>query len=170
MEFTELIKARYSVRKLQSKAVEADKLEAILEAARVAPTACNNQPQKLLVVQSAEAMAKLAKCTPFTFNAPLAIIVCVDMTECWERPFDGNKSGEVDAAIVGTHIVLKVAELGLGTTWVGYFDPAKVKAQFALPDTLVPVAVFPIGYPASDAAPAAFHTQRKPLEETVQYL
>ena len=82
MEFTELIKARYSVRKLQSKAVEADKLEAILEAARVAPTACNNQPQKLLVVQSAEAMAKLAKCTPFTFNAPLAIIVCVDMTEC----------------------------------------------------------------------------------------
>ena len=67
-------------------------------------------------------------------------------------------------------LVLKVAELGLGTTWVGYFDPAKVKAQFALPDTLVPVAVFPIGYPASDAAPAAFHTQRKPLEETVQYL
>ena len=170
MDFLELAQARFSVLEYEKKPMEPEKIEKILMAGIAAPTACNNQPQKLLVVQSAEAMAKLAKCTPFTFNAPLAIIVCADMTECWERPFDGSKSGEVDAAIVGTHIVLKVAELGLGTTWIGYFDPAKVKAQFALPDELVPVAVFPIGYPASDAVPAALHTQRKPLEETVRYL
>ena len=168
MEFDKLVRERYSVRKFSADPVSEADLAAILEAARVAPTAVNKQPFRLLVLKTAESMAKLAQCTKYTFGAPAALIVCARADEAWVRPFDQDNSAVVDAAIVGTHIMLAAHDRGLGSTWVGFFDPAAVRAQFRLPAELEPVAVFPIGHPAPDAAPAPQHAKRRDLAELVR--
>ncbi|MCR5814983.1 MAG: nitroreductase family protein [Desulfovibrio sp.] len=169
MEFSELIAQRYSVRKFSAKPVEEKDLTAILEAARLAPSAVNKQPTRILVLEKAESLAKLKDCTPYTFDAPLALVVCYDETAAWIRSFDAYNSGPIDAAIVGSHIMLKVHDMGLGSTWVGHFDPAKLSAAFGLPKSIIPVAIFPIGHPAEDAKPAPPHTKRNPLNASVIY-
>lgn len=165
MEYSQLIKERYSVRKFSAQPVEEAKLAAILEAARVAPTAANKQPQRILVIRDAAGMEKLKGCTPYTFGAPMALAVCGH----GGGPYDGYNSAVIDAAIVGTQILLAVHDLGLGSTWVGHFDPALFRAAFRLPDTIEPVALFPIGYPAAEARPSPLHEKRRPLEETVVF-
>jgi len=170
MKFINLAQDRYSLRKFSEKAVEKEKLDLVLEAGRLAPTACNNQPQRILVIEGQEALAKLKKCTRYHFGAPMALLVCYDNAASWKRSFDGKDSGDIDASIVTTHLMLQAAELGLGTTWVGHFDPAAVKKEFLLPENIVAVALLPLGYPAEDAAPnAQLHPNRKPIEETVFY-
>ena len=169
MEYRQLIKERYSVRKFSAEPVKEDALLAILEAARQAPTATNSQPQRILVLRDAAGMKKLKTCTPFTFDAPMALAVCYNKDEAWLRPYDSDNSGIVDAAIVGAHIMLAVHDLGLGCTWVGHFDPALFRRAFNLPASIEPVAILPIGHPAPDAKPAHLHWQRRPLAETVVY-
>lgn len=168
MEYGTLIRERYSVRKFADRPVEEKTLAAILEAARVAPTAANKQAWRILVIRKS-GMEKLANCTPYTFGAPMALAVCCNRSEAWVRPYDGDNAGVIDAAIVGTHIMLAVHDLGLGSTWVGHFDPAAFRAAFTLPESLEPVALFPIGYPAPEAKPAHLHEKRRPLQETVAY-
>ena len=160
MNFAQLAEERYSVRKFDKRAVEGEKLEAILTAGRIAPTACNNQPQRILTLDDPESMARLKTCTRYTFDAPMAFIICYDRTKSWKRSFDGDDSGVVDASIVATHMMLQAADLGLGTTWVGCFDPAKVIAGFGLPANIVPVAILPLGYPAADAKRAPGHFEK----------
>lgn len=169
MEFEKLVRERYSVRKFNDRPVSEADLSAILEAARVAPTAVNKQPFRLLVLNTPESMEKLAQCTKYTFGAPLAIIVCAQADEAWVRPFDQDNSAVVDAAIVGTHIMLAAHDRGLGSTWVGFFDPAAVRRHFNVPAGVAPVAVFPIGHPAPDAAPSPKHAQRRELAELARY-
>ncbi|MBO4336311.1 MAG: nitroreductase family protein [Desulfovibrio sp.] len=169
MEFSTLIAQRYSVRKFTTQPVDPSDLTAILEAARLAPTAVNKQPARILVLEQAESLAKLKSCTPYTFDAPLALIVCYDETAAWVRSFDEHNSGAIDAAIVGCHIMLKVHDMGLGSTWVGHFDPVKLSAEFGLPKSIIPVAIFPIGHPAEDARPAPPHSKRNPLSASVFY-
>lgn len=169
MEYSQLIKERYSVRKFSSQPVEESKLAAILEAARVSPTAANKQPQRILVIRDPANMEKLKQCTPYAFNAPIALAVCCDRDEAWVRPYDNDNSGVIDAAIVATHIMLAVHDLGLGATWVGHFDPAVFRALYNLPDSVDPVALLPIGHLAPEAKPAHLHAKRRPLEETVVY-
>ncbi len=170
MDFLELAAKRYSLRQFSPRKVEKEKIDRILEAGRLAPTACNNQPQRILVLESEETLEKLKKCTPCHFNAPLAFLVCYDNRQSWKRSYDGKEFGDIDASIVGTHLMMEAADLGLGTTWVGYFDPEAVVREFALPDYIVPVALFPAGYPAENAAPnREQHFSRKPLEQTVSY-
>lgn len=169
MDFIELAKKRYSVRKIDARKVEPEKVAKILEAGKVAPTAVNIQPQRILVIDSADALAKLKKCTPYHFDAPLAFIICYDKGESWKRGYDGADMGPIDASIVTTHMLLEIADLGLGATWVGYFDPAAVKEQFNLPDYLVPVAILPTGYPAANAKPARLHESRKDASQTIFY-
>ena len=169
MEYSQLIKERYSVRKLDSRPVEEEKIAAILEAARVSPTAVNKQPQRILVLRDAESMEKLKECTPYSFNAPMALAVCCNLDEAWVRPYDNYNSGVIDAAVIGTHIMLAIHDLGLGSTWVGHFDTVVFRKLYNLPDNIEPVVIFPIGYPAPDAKPAHLHAKRRPLEETVVY-
>lgn len=169
MEFLRLIKNRYSVRKFSHAPVDEDAVRAILEAARVAPTAANKQPQRILVLRGAESMAKLKDCTPYTFDAPMAIAVCADKNAAWVRPYDNDNAAVIDASIVGTHIMLAVHDLGLGSTWVGHFDPAAFRKAYNLPENIEPVAIFPIGHPAPEARPAHLHEKRLPLEKTVVY-
>ena len=170
MEFLELAAKRYSVRKFDGRPIPAELMEKVLQAGHLAPTACNLQPQKIYVLQSPEALEKIKTCTPCHFDAPALMIVCHDTSLGWKRSFDGKSGGDIDASIVATHMILEAAELGLGTTWVMYFDPAKVKEVFALPENIVPTCLIPIGFPAPDAAPSEMHGKFRAPEEIVEYL
>jgi nitroreductase len=169
MNFINLAEERYSLRTFSNKPVEKEKLDLVLRAGQVSPTACNNQPQRILVIENEEALEKLKKCTKYHFNAPMALLVCYDKNVSWKRAFDGDDSGVVDASIVATHMMLQAAEIGLGTTWVGFFDPALIIKEFNLPGNFVPVALLPIGYPSEDAKPFPGHNQRNSIEESVFY-
>lgn len=167
MDFLELAKARYSVRQFSQQRVEAEKLDRILEAGRLSPTAANAQPQRILVLDSEISLNKLKACSVYLFNAPLVLLICYDNTVSWKRPYDNNDSGYVDASIVTTHIMLETANLGLGSTWVGHFDPAAIQEAFALPPNIIPVALLPIGYPAETSSPNPNHNKRYDKNKTV---
>lgn len=170
MDFLQLAREqRYSVRKFTADKVEKEKLDLILAAGRVAPTAVNYQPQRILVLDSAENRLKLKECTRFHFEAPLALLICYDRKTCWKHKTLGETGGYVDASVVTAHMMLEAANLGLGSTWVGSFDYDKARELFELPDFLVPVAILPLGYPAPDAQPSPMHGQRLAAGETVFY-
>ena len=133
MNFIDIAKKRYSVRSYMDKKVEAEKLEKILEAAHVAPTAANLQPVHLIAVQSEEGLEKIGKAANI-YGAPLAIIVCADHNKAWVRPFDKKQTGDIDASILTDHMMLQATELGLGTVWVCYFKPDVIKKEFELPE------------------------------------
>ena len=171
MTFLELAKERYSVRSFKNVPIEDEKMAAILEAARVAPTACNNQPQKIYVVKSEEGRARLAEVCKFTFDAPVVMVVAFDTERDWKnKRMPGYSSGETDAAIVCTHMMLQAWELGIGSCWVGCFASDRVKEALDLPKNLRVTALMPMGYPADDATPMEFHTIYRELEDTVQFL
>ena len=168
-DFLTLAANRFSVRRFDARPVEPEALSRILRAGQLAPTACNRQPQRILILQSEDSLARLRRCTVCHFNAPVALIVCYDKTECWTREFDGKPSGDIDASIVTTHMMLEAAELGIGTTWVMFFDPAALRRELSIPDTLEPTAILTMGYPAPDAVPAPGHAAGKTLDELVCY-
>ena len=158
MSFEELARARYSVRKFEPRPIEASVMRKLLEMGALAPTGCNRQPQRIYVLQSEEARAKAAECSPCTFNAPAVLLVCYDRDAAWHRDFDGYDCGEFDASIVVTHLTFAAVELGLGTCIVAYFDPDKTRSLFNLPPNVVPMAMLPVGYPA--AQPSPMHAKR----------
>lgn len=171
MTFLELAKERYSVRSFDSRPVEQEKIDLILEAAKVAPSAVNRQCPHIYVIRSAEALEKVVPTTRYSFGAPLNFLICYDKNQQWvNRYAPGYTSGDVDASIVVTHMMLEAWELGLGTCWVGSFKPAEISEAFNLPENMVPVAMLPTGYPAADAAPLALHSTFKPMDEFVTYL
>lgn len=164
MEFQNVLDKRYSVRKFGGAPVEEEKLAAVLEAGRTAPTAGNKQPHRVIVARGPEASAKIDACTTCRYGAPVALVVCYDKNECWTSPFNDDNSGHVDTSIVTTYMMLKAEDLGLGTVWVLRFDPAATVVQFKLPDNIVPVSMLMLGYPAEGAEPADRHFQRFPME------
>lgn len=169
MDFLTLAKKRYACRKYTAQKVEREKLELILEAGRVAPTGANRQPQRLVVIESEEGMARLARCTR-DFGAPLAILVCADTNEVWTRKYDGKQIADIDATIITDHMMLEAASLGLDTLWICMFKPEVVREEFALPENLVPVNILLVGYGDGEAASPERHNEtRKPIEETVWY-
>ncbi len=169
MDFLQLAEKRFSVRSFADKPVEQEKIDAILRAGQVAPTACNLQPQKILVIQSNEALEKYRKCTSCHFDAPLAILTCYDKNLCWQRKYDGKTSGEIDASIVTTHMMLEAANLDIGSTWIMHFRPEAVREEFALPENYEPVSLLALGYPSEDAKPYPGHAEIKQLSDTVSY-
>ena len=172
MDFLTLAKERYSMRKFDSRPVEPEVLHQILEAARIAPTATNAQPVRILVLDTPELLAPMEeqKITRYHFHAPLMLMVCYDKTVSWKRArYDGKEMGEVDTAIATTHMMLAATDLGLGTTWVAAFDPAAARVAYQVPEHLEIVALLPIGYPAADVEPAPKHFQREPMEHMVSY-
>lgn len=170
MTFTELAKARYSVRQFSAKPVEPEKLNAVLEAARLAPTAKNLQPVHIYVVQSPEGMEKMRTLTPCHYGAPVVLIFAKNTQEEWHHPQEDLTSGAEDVAIATTHAMLAATEQGLGTCWVKFFVPKDVARAYNLPAHLVPVALLPIGYVADGASPAAHHQNRKAMQDLVTYL
>jgi nitroreductase len=167
MDFLSLAKQRCSIRSYKADEVEQDKIDKILEAARIAPTAANMQSQRLLVVKSKEGLEKLSKGVNF-HGAPLAIVVCGDHSGVFVRPFDKKDMVEVDATIVADHIVLEAEDLGLSTCWLTYFEPTVVREEFNIPENLEPVAIIAIGYAASaKASPERHSSDRKAMDELV---
>lgn len=169
MDFLELAKERFSVRSFSDKKVEQDKVDLILDAACVAPTACNFQPQKILVLDNEESLIKLKECTPYHFDAPLAFIIFYDITKSWKRKYDDKEEGDVDASIVTTHMMLEATNIGLGCTWVGSFDPEMVKKQFNVPKDYIPISILPVGYKSENVKPNPIHHNRLDKSEVASY-
>lgn len=169
MKFLEIAKRRYSVREFSGEPVEEEKLALILEAGRVAPTAANYQPQRILVVRSAEGMEKIGR-VAFMYDAPVALVVCVEGGAVWRRPFDDKLSGDIDASIVATHMMLQATEVGLGTAWICYFRPEALRSELSIPAGWEPVTILAIGYAKGEALSPDRHDEaRLPLSRTVFY-
>ena len=167
MDFLQLAKSRGSVRSYTERKVERDKLEKILYAAHVAPTAANLQPVRLLVVQEEGGLAKLGKAANL-YGAPLAVVVCADRGKAWRRPFDQKSTADIDAAILTDHMMLEAAALGLGSVWICYFKPDIVRREFHLPEGLEPVNILAVGYSGEPPADPERHSaQRIPVDELV---
>ena len=171
-DFLQLAHDRYSVRKLSDREVEQEKIDKIVEAGLKAPTARNLQPFKIWVAKSAEAKNKINKANtfPFVHQAPVLIVVGANAKEGWVRQFDNKSFADVDAAIVATHIMLAIHDLGLGTTWIGRFDEEVLKAEFDEMKDFSLIAIFPVGYIADDCVPSERHPECKDYALAVQEL
>jgi nitroreductase len=166
MEFSELIKKRYSVRAYKPDPVEDEVLNQVLEAARLAPTAANRQPFQLIVIPTAGREAELNRIyrKDWFVQAPLVICACAIPAQGWVR-MDGKNYTDVDVAIVMDHLILAATSLGLGTCWIAAFDPTATREVLRLPDGVEPIVFTPLGYPADQPKPK----KRKALSELVRY-
>ena len=170
MEFKEVIKNRYSCKKYSDKPVEEGKLQAILEAGRLAPTAKNLQEQRVYVLKSEEALAKIDKVTPCRYGAPMVLVVAFDRTNVYTYPGAKRTSGVEDATIVATHMILAAADEGVDSCWLNRLDPDELARELGLPENEEILMVMDLGYAAEGAGPLANHFSRKSLSETVSYL
>ena len=170
MEFTEVIKNRYSCRSFDSRKIDRADLDAILEAGRLAPTAKNLQEQKIYVAESEEALAKIDKATPCRYGAPAVIVVAFDSKNVFVYPGGKRDSGAEDATIVATHMILAAKNAGVESCWVNFFDPGELAKDLGLPENEEILMVMPIGYAGENANPSANHTTRKALSETVAFI
>jgi len=166
VEFLELVESRYSVRGYKSTPVEEEKLQQVLEAARLAPTAHNQQPFCFIVIKTEGREAELQRIYSrnwFT-QAPLIICACAVSEEGWARG-DGKPYVDVDVTIAMDHLILAARSLDLGTCWIADFDPAAAREVLGLPDGVEPIFFTTLGYPAV----APHRKRRKPLSEIVRY-
>ena len=170
MDFLNLAEERYSCRSFSTKKVEKEKIEKILKVANLAPTARNFQPQRILVLTEKEQLEKLSNCTQFGWNAPVVMILFYDKSVSYKRDkYDDKEFGEIDTSIVTTHMMLEIQDLGLGTTWIGSFDPQKLIETYEIPENLIPVAILPIGYPSEEARPSKLHFERNEINDFVYW-
>jgi nitroreductase len=167
MEYSELIAARYSVRAYRPDPVEDDKLQAVLEAARQAPSACNRQPFQVVVLHTAGREEEIGQIyrRPWFVQAPIVLAVCAIPSQAWVRASDRFNAAVVDATIAMDHLILAAANLGLGTCWIAAFEIEAARRVLQLPEGVEPVLFTPLGYPADTPRPRT----RKPLAEIVRY-
>lgn len=171
MNFMELAKTRYSVRKFDDRPIEKETLDLILEAGNVAPTGCNYQPQRIYVVQSEEKIAKLNGLSKCIFGAKTVLLFTYNKDEDWKNPLEnGVHSGVQDVSIVASHIMLEAWELGVGTCWVNYFANSRLEKELGLPENERAVLLMPMGYPAEDSVPLELHGKLKNIDETVRFI
>lgn len=169
MDFLELAKRRCTTRGFTDKKIDKDDLNRILSAGRVAPTACNKQPQRIIVVQQPDNILRVQRAYQ-TFCSQCILIVCQDKRSPLIRPFDGKCSGDLDIGIICDHIMLAARELNIGSVMVGLFDPKIIRKEFNIPEYIEPTALLILGYPEEGfLSPERHITERKPLEDTVMY-
>jgi len=167
MNFYDTVFARRSIRRYSDEPVPEDALVRILEAARVAPSACNIQPWHFFVVRDAEMRTRLFPPDRQVWAgvAPVVLVACSLPGAAWVRGYDKKNHADVDLGIAMEHIMLAATEEGLATCWICAFDPTLFRTVLALPAEMEPVAATPLGY--ADAEPGPFI--RKPLEEIVTW-
>ncbi len=170
MEFKDVIKKRYSCKKYIDRQVEAEKLTAILNAGRLAPTAKNLQEQHVYVLQSREMLSKIDEVTPCRYGAPTVLVVAFDKNNVFTYPGGKRDSGIEDATIVATHLILAAADEGVDSCWINFLDPEKLAESLGLPENEEILMVLDLGYAAEGAGPLPNHENRKALEETVTYM
>jgi len=166
--FLELARNRYSCRNYDSRPVEADRLEQVLEAGRIAPSAANMQPWHFFVIRETGDLEKIRGVyhRDWFRTAPCVIVICGDHRLSWKRK-DGKD--HCDMAITVDHMTLQATELGLATCWICNFDPAATSQLLKLPGHLEPVVVLPLGYPLDVADPGRHGLKRRPLSEIASY-
>ena len=167
MEFNDILNRRYSCRAFAAQGVEQEKVDRILEAGRMAPTAVNKQPVHIWAVSHPETLEAIKGVTRSNYGAPLLLVVGCMPADAWVRRYDGKNGAEVDAAIVATYLMLAAENEGLATLWVGSFDPALLRDILPGTEGYELVAMINVGYPAPDSKPSPMHGARKPIEELV---
>ena len=172
MSFLELAADRYSVRSFTDRPVEQEKLDKILKAAQLAPTAVNYQPQMIYVLKSENALKKINRLCPCIYGAPMVFLICSDERKTWKSHTEpGYSSGEMDCSIVCTHMMLEAWEQGIGSVWVRLFDVKAVSKAFDLPSYIRPACLLPVGYAAEDCVPfAPWHDVYRPIKNFVKEL
>ena len=167
MKFIELAKQRVSIRSYKPEPVSDEQLNEVLEAGRLAPTACNLQPFQFVVVQEKENLTALAAGypAPWFAEAPVVIAICTLPSKAWKRKQDERCLVDVDAAIAADHMTLAAADIGLGTCWVGAFDPKIVRKALGVPRTVEPIILLTLGHPNEHGRPKT----RQPIEKLVRY-
>jgi nitroreductase len=169
MEFTEVLKNRYSCKKYSDKQVSKEALEEIVNASRTAPTAKNLQEHRIHVYQSKEKLALIDSVTPCRYNAPTVIVVAFDKDNVFVYPGEKRDSGVEDATIVATHLMLAAQNAGVDSCWVNFFDPDKLKKALDLPENEEVLMILDLGYSANGYNPMPNHSIRKDLSETVSF-
>lgn len=178
MKFTDVVKLRRSVRKFSDRQVENEKIEQILESARMAPSWANKQCWSFIIVKDKEKIELLSKAVGviniWLKKSPILIVACGDPKLSGIR--NGIEYFTVDVAISMEHLILSAANLGLGSCWIGSFDEDRTKEILEIPDKIRVVAITPIGYPAEKAGMQESirrvilrSKKRKPLNEIVHY-
>jgi nitroreductase len=169
MKIMDLIQKRCSIRDYSDKPIEQEKLDYIIEAARLAPSACNLQPWRILIIQSDEGKEKIQMCygRDWFKTAPLYMVICGDHSESWKRNQDEKDHADIDIAIATEHICLAAVEQGLGTCWVCHFDAKRCSELFNIPEDIEPIVIIPIGYPSDPDLFDKTPKKRKPINEIV---
>lgn len=169
MDFSQLVKNRYSCKKFSPRPVAKETIQKILEAGRLAPTAKNLQEQHIYVLQTAESLAKVDSATPCRYGAPVVLAVAFDKTRVYTYPNSTRTSGIEDATIVATHLCLAATNEGVDNCWINNFDLEKLHAALNLPENEELLMLLDLGYAAEGFQPLPNHNSRKPLEETVSW-
>lgn len=169
MEYQEVVKKRFSCKSFDGRKADRESLNKILEAGRLAPTAKNLQEQRIYVLESSEALAKIDAATPCRYNAGTVLVVAYDVGNVFTYPGGKRNSGVEDAAIVATHMILAACDAGVDSCWVNFFDPDLLASALNLPQNEEILMIMDLGYAAEGAGPLGNHEKRRPLEETVSY-
>ena len=167
MEFKTVIQNRYSCRAFVARSVEQEKVDRILEAGRIAPTALNKQPVHVWAVTNPGTLEAIKGVTRSNYGAPLLLVVGCRPADAWVRRYDGKNGSDVDATIVATYLMLAAENEGLSTLWVGSIDPAFLKGILPGADGYELVAMINVGYPSEESQPSAMHGTRIPIGEFV---
>ena len=165
MEFNTVLQRRYSCRAFSPTPVEQEKVDRILEAGRIAPTAVNKQPVHLWAISAPYTLEAVKGVTRSNYGAPLIIVVGCRPDDAWVRRYDGKNGAEVDASIVATYLMLAAENEGLATLWVGSFDPALLLGILPGADGYELVAMINVGYPAPESQPSPMHGARKAMDD-----
>ena len=170
MDFMETVKNRYSCKNFDGRPVPQDKLNAILEAGRLAPTAKNLQEQHIYVAQTPQALAKIDGVTPCRYGASTVLVVAFDRNHVFTYPGEQRDSGVEDASIVATHLMLAATNAAVDSCWINFFDPEAAAKTLGLPENEEVLMLLDLGHAAEDGKPLPNHSSRKALTETVSYL
>ena len=165
MDYYELMKSRYSVRKFKDDVVPDEMIRKLLEAVYLAPTAENKQPLRVWTIKDQKRLEDIRQITKYHYNAPLTIAIGCVASEAWVRPSDGLNSGMIDASIAATQLWLTAADIGLGAVWVSSFDVNKLKELFPEMDEAEIVVLMQIGFPDENAKPAKWHYNKREWDE-----
>lgn len=170
MEFTEVVKNRYSCKKFNDSKITAQQLNEILEAGRLAPTAKNLQEQHIYVIQSEEGLAKIDQITPCRYGATTVLVVAFDKNNVFTYPGGKRDSGIEDASIVATHMILAAHNAGVDSCWINFFDPEILAKELNLPENEEILMLLDLGFAAEGTKALPNHFSRKELTQTVSYL
>ncbi|MFX0183411.1 MAG: nitroreductase family protein [Candidatus Hodarchaeota archaeon] len=165
MDFFDVVRKRRSIRAYLPKQVDDEKIKKILNAARLAPTAANKQPYKLVVIKNPKTKLDFVR-QKAVHQAPVVIAIFIDESQAWFRNYDNKNFAFVDGAIVFEHIILAAVAQGLATVWIANVDPSLMKKALDLQDKYHFLALTPIGYPAEEPK----KTSRKPKNELIKHV